>query len=101
MRIPVIEKPAVGSRTTTVGEYLVSQLEAVGVGHVFGVPGDYVLDLMDMIVDSSMQLVGTCNELNAGYAGRRLRPFKRSQWAVRDLRRGGIKCGQRFGGCLR
>ncbi|MEA5537863.1 thiamine pyrophosphate-binding protein [Limnoraphis robusta Tam1] len=68
MRVPLIEKPVVGSVTTTVGEYLVSQLEAVGVRHVFGVPGDYVLDLMDIMVESSMQLVGTCNELNAGYA---------------------------------
>ena len=68
MRVPVTEKPAVGSATTTVGQYLIDQLQAIGVGHVFGVPGDYVLDLMDIILGSSMELVGTCNELNAGYA---------------------------------
>jgi len=68
MQLPVTDKPTVNSITTTVGEYLVSQLKAVGVRHVFGVPGDYVLDLMDVIVESSIELVGTCNELNAGYA---------------------------------
>jgi indolepyruvate decarboxylase len=52
----------------TVGKYLVERLTQVGVRHVFGVPGDYVLGLMDEIVDSDLELVGTCNELNAGYA---------------------------------
>ncbi len=31
-------------------------------------PGDYVLGLMDEIVASPLEFVGTCNELNAGYA---------------------------------
>ena len=52
----------------TVGSYLVSRLEEVGVRHVFGVPGDYVLGFMDEIVHSPIELIGTCNELNAGYA---------------------------------
>jgi indolepyruvate decarboxylase len=52
----------------TVGSYLVERIREVGVRHVFGVPGDYVLGLMDVIVDSPLELVGTCNELNAGYA---------------------------------
>jgi TPP-dependent 2-oxoacid decarboxylase len=52
----------------TVGSYLVERIREVGVRHVFGVPGDYVLGLMDVVVDSPLELVGTCNELNAGYA---------------------------------
>ncbi len=52
----------------TVGSYLVERLRQVGVRHVFGVPGDYVLGLMDEIVDSEIEFVGTCNELGAGYA---------------------------------
>jgi len=52
----------------TIGRYLVQRLDEIGVGHVFGVPGDYVLTFMDRIVESSIELVGTCNELNAGYA---------------------------------
>jgi indolepyruvate decarboxylase len=53
---------------TTVGRYLVDRLAQAGVNHVFGVAGDYVLDLMDKVVSSPLQLVTTCNELNAGYA---------------------------------
>jgi TPP-dependent 2-oxoacid decarboxylase len=53
---------------TTVGDYLVRRLEQAGVSHVFGVPGDYVLDFMDRIVESPLELVNTCNELDAGYA---------------------------------
>ncbi len=52
----------------TVGEYLCNRLSFLGVEHIFGVPGDYVLGLMDVIVDSPVELVCTCNELNAGYA---------------------------------
>jgi TPP-dependent 2-oxoacid decarboxylase len=52
----------------TVGRYLVERVREVGVRHVFGVPGDYVLGLMDEFVESPVELIGTCNELNAGYA---------------------------------
>ena len=52
----------------TVGSYLVERVREVGARHVFGVPGDYVLGLMDEIEASELSLVGTCNELNAGYA---------------------------------
>ena len=52
----------------TVSRHLVRRLHEVGIRHVFGVPGDYVLDLLDEVVDSPVQWVGTCNELNAGYA---------------------------------
>ncbi|MCE2390757.1 MAG: alpha-keto acid decarboxylase family protein [Proteobacteria bacterium] len=55
-------------RSWTVGRYLVERMRQVGLRHVFGVPGDYVLALLDEIVDSEVELVGTCNELNAGYA---------------------------------
>jgi len=58
----------VQSTAVSVGKYLVKKLESIGVRHIFGVPGDYVLRFMDHIVESSMDLVGTCNELNAGYA---------------------------------
>ena len=54
--------------TTIVGRYLISRLEQLGLAHIFGVPGDYVLDFMDRVVESSIRLIGNCNELNAGYA---------------------------------
>jgi TPP-dependent 2-oxoacid decarboxylase len=53
---------------TTVGKYLVKRLEQVGLQHVFGVAGDYVLRFFDLLEASSINLVETCNELNAGYA---------------------------------
>ena len=52
----------------TVSRYLVTRLQEIGVGHVFGVPGDYVLDFLDEVAAGPLQWVGTCNELNAGYA---------------------------------
>ena len=52
----------------TVGKYLVARLEEIGLKHIFGVPGDYVLQFFDLLLASDMELVGTCNELNAGYA---------------------------------
>jgi TPP-dependent 2-oxoacid decarboxylase len=54
--------------TRTVSTYLLTRLKQAGLGHVFGVPGDYVLTFMDRILESGLELVGTCNELNAGYA---------------------------------
>ncbi len=52
----------------TVGRYLVRRLEQLNLKHAFGVPGDYVLTFLDLVEESSIDLVNTCNELNAGYA---------------------------------
>jgi indolepyruvate decarboxylase len=52
----------------TVAEYLSQRLSDLGVKHIFGVPGDYVLGLMDVLLKSPLELICTCNELNAGYA---------------------------------
>jgi len=54
--------------TMTVGKYLVSRLEEVGLKHIFGVPRDYVLPLFVDLEESSIEVIGNCNELNAGYA---------------------------------
>ena len=53
---------------TTVGAYLAKRLQEVGIHHFFGVVGDYVLDLMDVLLAHDLKFIGTCNELNAGYA---------------------------------
>lgn len=50
------------------GDYLFTRLLQLGVGSVFGVPGDYNLRLLDHIVPSGLHWVGNCNELNAAYA---------------------------------
>ncbi|MBU4365589.1 MAG: thiamine pyrophosphate-dependent enzyme [Kiritimatiellae bacterium] len=54
--------------TCTLSRYLLHRLQEAGIGHLFGVPGDYVLDFLDAVIASPIQWVGTCNELNAGYA---------------------------------
>lgn len=52
----------------TVSRYLLDRLHQIGVKHLFGVPGDYNLDFLDQALESPIRWVGTCNELNAGYA---------------------------------
>ena len=54
---------------TTVGSYLASRLEQIGLQHYFAVPGDYNLVLLDKILENkNLQMISCCNELNAGYA---------------------------------
>ena len=56
------------NKRTTVGEYLITRLQELGVKHVFGVPGDYVLGFYDQMVASELEVVGTCTEIGAGFA---------------------------------
>src|SRR5512140_1331321 len=52
----------------TVAEYLLIRLKEIGVDHIFGVPGDFVLGFFNEVLKSKMKYIGTCNELNAAYA---------------------------------
>lgn len=52
----------------TVGKYLTNRLEELKLGHIFGIPGDYVLRFFDHLVASKMQVVATCDEQGAGFA---------------------------------
>ena len=54
--------------TTTVGQYLIGRLLELGARHVFGIPGDYVLNFFHMLENSDLDIVVTTNELCAGYA---------------------------------
>ncbi|MDX3853723.1 alpha-keto acid decarboxylase family protein [Streptomyces sp. AK02-01A] len=69
---PAVLSPGVsgpGSDTTTVVDYLLDRLAELGVGHLFGVPGDYNLAMLDSVVDHPrIDWVGTANELGAAYA---------------------------------
>jgi TPP-dependent 2-oxoacid decarboxylase len=56
------------SSEITVAEYLLTRLKEIGVDHLFGVPGDFVLGFLNQVLKSDLQYVGTCNELNAAYA---------------------------------
>ncbi len=52
----------------SIGEYLIGRLYALGVRHVFGIPGDYVLGLYKLLEESQIELVGTTREDCAGFA---------------------------------
>ncbi len=52
----------------TIGEYLIQRLAVHGVGHVFGIPGDYVLGFYDQLLKSELKIVTTCDEQGAGFA---------------------------------
>jgi len=56
------------SRAPSIGEYLIQQLYAHGVRHVFGIPGDYVLGFYDLLSKSKLRLINTCDEQGAGFA---------------------------------
>jgi indolepyruvate decarboxylase len=52
-----------------IGDFLLRRLEEAGIGHLFGVPGDFNLELLQQLDDAGrLQWVGTCSELNASYA---------------------------------
>jgi indolepyruvate decarboxylase len=53
----------------TIGDFLLRRLQEVGIRHLFGVPGDYNLELLQQLEDRGEPAwVGNCNELNASYA---------------------------------
>ncbi|EHV4192574.1 alpha-keto acid decarboxylase family protein [Salmonella enterica] len=53
----------------TVADYLLDRLPGCGIGHLFGVPGDYNLQFLDHVIDHpTLRWVGCANELNAAYA---------------------------------
>nr|GMC87012.1 pyruvate decarboxylase 1 [Ipomoea batatas] len=57
------------SAEATLGRHLARRLVQIGVSDVFAVPGDFNLTLLDHLIDEpGLNLIGCCNELNAGYA---------------------------------
>jgi len=52
----------------TVAGYLIQQLQAAGVDHVFGVPGDYVLGFYRKLADGPLRHIGTTREDTAAFA---------------------------------
>jgi pyruvate decarboxylase len=55
--------------TSTVGKYLATRFEQIGLKHYFMVPGDYNLVLLDeLLSNKNVEQIGCCNELNAAYA---------------------------------
>ena len=54
--------------TPTIGEYLLRKLKSYDIDHIFGIPGDYIVQFFDMIERSPIQHIGTTREETAGYA---------------------------------
>lgn len=52
----------------TIGSYLIQRLQDYGLGHVFGIPGDFVLQFYGMLEESPIGVIGCTREDNAGYA---------------------------------
>src|SRR5262249_32893760 len=56
-------------RQMIIGEFLLTRLTDAGVRHLFGVPGDYNLELLQQLHDTAtLKWIGTCSEMNASYA---------------------------------
>ena len=53
---------------TTITAYLIHRLQSLGVRHVFGVPGDYVLGFYKALEESELAVINTCDEQGAGFA---------------------------------
>ena len=56
------------NRQPTIGEYLLKKLESYHINHIFGIPGDYVVQFFDLIEQSPIQHIGTTREETAGFA---------------------------------
>lgn len=53
----------------SVSDFLIERLISSGVGHVFGVPGDYILSFYKKLSDSkTIQVINTTDENHAGFA---------------------------------
>ena len=57
-----------GSSDIPLGTYIFERIRSLGIRHIFGVPGDFNLNLLDHLSSSNLEWIGTCNELNAAYA---------------------------------
>ena len=65
---PARDGPPPTLAATTIGQYLIDRLHAMGVDHVFGIPGDYILTLYKMLEESPIEIVGMTREDSAGFA---------------------------------
>jgi len=66
--VPGLKHDGEAGRSETIGGYLIGRLHALGVDHVFGIPGDYILTLYKMLEASPIELVGMTREDAAGFA---------------------------------
>lgn len=58
---------AISKQTLTIGRYLLDRLQHLGVDHIFGLPGDYVLRFDKLIEEHTIKFINTTRENTAGY----------------------------------
>ncbi len=80
-----------------IGEYLIRRLGEEGAGHVFGVPGDYVLTFFSQMEKSPLQVVNTCDEQGAGFAADAYARLKGIGVACITYNVGGLKIANAVG----
>ena len=56
------------SGSISIGHYLIERLYELGIRHIFGVPGDFVLGFYDLLVNSKIKVINMCDEQGAGFA---------------------------------
>lgn len=64
----ISSKAPVALPPQSIGGYLIQRLQDHGLQHVFGIPGDFVLQFYGMLQDSPIEVIGTTREDCAGYA---------------------------------
>src|SRR6476469_1562442 len=66
-RIVTIKSTSMSDKAT-IGSAVLNRLHRLGVRHIFGIPGDYVLSLYQLIETSPIKHIGTTREDCAGFA---------------------------------
>ncbi len=66
--VRTVDRDGSATSSATIGQYIIERLGSLGVEHVFGIPGDYVLGLYKLLEESPITLVGMTREDNAGFA---------------------------------
>lgn len=56
------------NNTLSVGEYLIEKLYDLGIRHVFGVPGDFIIGFYSQLAKSKIKIINMCDEQGAGFA---------------------------------
>ncbi|MGD1835386.1 MAG: alpha-keto acid decarboxylase family protein [Nitrososphaeraceae archaeon] len=63
------EKTNFNNKKQTISDYLIHRIQSYGIDHVFGVPGDYILDFFNKLVHTKgMEVINTCDEQGAAFA---------------------------------
>ncbi|QDH14184.1 alpha-keto acid decarboxylase family protein [Formicincola oecophyllae] len=53
----------------SIGQHLINRLHEAGLRRLYGVPGDFNLEFLELLVkDGRISWIGCCNEMNAAYA---------------------------------